>query len=122
MTALYQFRAFASWMVRKALLLPRRVFNQLLTGLRFIATAVYHDGASGVFLCAVVSVAGGLVGMIIGGGYEEYIKPEGAVVPFSQVTPYGLLTGTIIASVLFFYTCWHCFKQEQQELINHLKD
>ena len=122
MTALYQLRAFALWMVRKGIRLPMVLIKQTGKGLDFIASAVYADGALGVFLAFLVSMLGFMLVFISGGVYLECTKVEDTIVPVGQVASFGAYGFIATATVIFFYTCWYCFKREQQELINHLKD
>ena len=118
----YELQAFGGWMVRKAVRLPLKLVKQVGIGLEFMAKAVYEDGGVGFMLCFLISCLGFMLGFIAGGIREEIIKPEDTIVHLSQVAHYGLVTGGITAVVIFFYTCWYCFKQEQEELFKNLKD
>lgn len=122
MTHLYQLRAFALWMVRKGIRLPMVLLKQVGKGLEFVANAVYEDGALGVFLAFLVSMLGFMLVFISGGIYLEVTKEEGVAIEIGQVAPYGAYGFASTATVIFFYTCWYCFRREQDELIEKLKD
>lgn len=117
----YELRAFGGWMVRKTIQLPLRLCKLVGQGLEFLAKAIYEDGGIGFLLSFMISCIGFIVGFIAGGIREEIIKPEDTMVPIGQVAMYGLVAGSITAVVIFFYTCWYCFKREQTELIENLK-
>ena len=109
-------------MVRKTIRFPLLLVTQIDHGLEFLAKAVYQDGFIGVVLSFLISMLGFMAGFIPGGIYLECIKEEGTVVQLGQVAMYGLYTGVATAVVIFFYTCWYCFKQEQHELFEKLRD
>lgn len=119
---LYQLRAFGFWMVRKTLRFPLLLVNQATKLLDLIATAVYDDGFIGVVLGFLVSMMGFILGFITGGIYLECTKEPSTIVEVGRVAMYGFYSGIATAVTIFFYTCWYCFKQEQNELIEHLKD
>lgn len=118
----YELQAFGGWMVSKAVRLPLKLVKQVGIGLEFMAKAVYEDGGVGFMLCSLISVLGFMLGFIAGGIYLECTKVEDTVVQIGQVAPFGGYSFIATATVIFFYTCWYCFKQEQNELIEHLKD
>ena len=118
----YELQAFGGWMVRKAVRLPLKLVKQVGIGLEFMAKAVYEDRGVGFMLCSLISVLGFMLGFIAGGIYLECTKAEDTVVQIGQVAPFGGYSFIATATVIFFYTCWYCFKQEQNELIEHLKD
>ena len=122
MTAVYQFRAFAFWMMRKALRLPLTLVKQAGKGLEFVANSFYEDGALGVFLAFLVSMLGFMLVFISGGVYLECTKVEDTVVPVGQVALFGAYGFIATVTVIFFYTCWYCFRREQDELLEKLKD
>lgn len=122
MTTVYQLRAFAFWMMRKALRLPLTLVKQVSKGLEFVAKAVYEDGAIGVFLAFLISGLGFMLGFMAGGIYLECTKVEDAVVQIGQVAQFGAYGFIATATTVFFYTSWYCFKQEQNELIENLKE
>ena len=118
----YELQAFGGWMVRKAVRLPLKLVKQVGIGLEFMAKAVYEDRGVGFMLCSLISVLGFMLGFIAGGIYLECTKVEDTIVPVGQVASFGAYGFIATVTVIFFYTCWYCFKREQQELINHLKE
>lgn len=118
----YELRAFGGWMVRKAVRLPLTLVKQVGKGLDYLARAVYEDGGIGVMLCSLISALGFILGFIAGGIYLECTKVENTIVPVGQVASFGAYGFIATATVIFFYTCWYCFKREQNELIENLKD
>lgn len=117
----YDLQAFSGWMVRKTIQLPLRLCKLVSRGLEYLANSIYEDGGIGYLLGFLISCLGFMAGLLAGVIREETIKPEDTIVLFSQVVSYGLYTGSITAAVIFFYTCWYCFKREQTELIENLK-
>lgn len=121
MTTVYELQAFACWMIRKTLRLPLLLIKKAKGGLDSLAEAVYYEGVGGIVLVSLTIGIGFILGFFAGGVREEIIKPADTVVEIGQVLMYGLYTGGITFVVIFFHTCWYCFKQEQNELIETLK-
>lgn len=119
---LHQLRAFVFWMCRKACLVPARFVGLVTGGLTILARTVHEDGFVGVAISFLISFLGFFIGMMSGGLYEEAHKVPGTFVPFDQILQYGFIGFATMGGIIFFYTCWYCFKQEQKELFDKLKD
>lgn len=119
---LHQLRAFVSWMCCKACLVPLRLVRVVTNGLEVLARTVHEDGFPGVALSFLASFFGFFFGLFFGGFYKEYNKAPDTIVELGDVLLYGATGFATFGTVIFFYTCWYCFKQEQKELFDKLKD
>jgi hypothetical protein len=102
--------------------MPLRFTQALGKGLDHVAECVHNDGALGVLLALLISCLVGLIGLFVGGVYLESTKEPDTVVHVKDLLMYWVYTSSGVGAVIFFNTAWYCFKQEQHELIDLLKD
>lgn len=118
----YQLQAFTKWMVRKFCQTPLRIAQAFGRGLDHIAECVHNDGALGVVLGLLIACLVGLIGLVVGGIYLESTKEPGTAVHVKDLLMYWVYASSGVGAVIFLNAAWYCFKLEQHELFERLKE
>lgn len=119
---MYQLVAFIKWMARKSCQMPLRVVQAFGRGLNHVAFAIHKDGALGVLLGFLIACIVGLLGLFIGGVYLEHTKEPGTTIHVNDILIYWVYFASVAAVIIFVNAAWYCFRIEQHELFDRLKD